>query len=292
MRLASFTLEGRPAYGLAADAGLRPAPDAFRARYPTLAAVLGAGATAELAAAVAAVPVVPLDRVRFLPVIPAPGKIICVGVNYLAHIREMGREPPAYPTLFTRYPDSLVGHGEPIRRPRESVRYDYEGELALVIGRPARRVAAADALDHVAGFTAFLDGSVRDWQNHTSQFIPGKNFPATGACGPWLVTRDELPDPARLRIETRINGAVMQSAPTSDLCFDVPRIVEYISTFTALAPGDIIATGTPSGVGFARTPPRWLVAGDVVEVTLSGVDGPGIGTLRNMVVDEGEDTLR
>jgi 2-keto-4-pentenoate hydratase/2-oxohepta-3-ene-1,7-dioic acid hydratase in catechol pathway len=287
MRLASFTLDGRPAYGLAADAGLRPAPDAVRARYPTLAAVLAAGATAELAAAVAAVPPVPVDRVRFLPVIPAPGKVICVGVNYLAHIREMGREPPAYPTLFTRYPDSLVGHGEPIRRPRESVRYDYEGELALVIGRPARRVAAADALDHVAGFTAFLDGSVRDWQNHTSQFIPGKNFPATGACGPWLVTRDELPDPARLRIETRINGELLQSAPTSDLCFDVPRIVEYISTFTALAPGDIIATGTPSGVGFARTPPRWLKPGDVVEVTLAGVDGPGIGTLRNVVEDEG-----
>jgi 2-keto-4-pentenoate hydratase/2-oxohepta-3-ene-1,7-dioic acid hydratase in catechol pathway len=287
MRLASFTLDGRPAYGLAADAGLKPAPPDFLARHPTLAAVLAAGATAEFAAAVAAVPAVPLDWVRFLPVIPAPGKVICVGVNYLAHIREMGREPPAYPTLFTRYPDTLVGHGEPIRRPRESVRYDYEGELALVIGRPARRVAAADALDHVAGFTAFLDGSVRDWQNHTSQFIPGKNFPATGACGPWLVTRDELPDPARLRIETRINGELLQSAPTSDLCFDVPRIVEYISTFTALAPGDIIATGTPSGVGFARTPPRWLKPGDVVEVTLAGVGGPGIGTLRNVVVDDG-----
>jgi 2-keto-4-pentenoate hydratase/2-oxohepta-3-ene-1,7-dioic acid hydratase in catechol pathway len=224
--------------------------------------------------------------VRFLPVIPSPRKIICVGVNYLAHIREMGREPPAYPTLFVRYPDSLVGHGGVLRRPRESTHYDYEGELAIVIGRPARRVAAAEALASVAGYTCLLDGSVRDWQNHTTQFIPGKNFPATGSCGPWLVTTDEIPDPSRLHIETRINGQVMQSAPTSDLCFDVRRIVEYVSAFTPLSPGDVIATGTPSGVGFARKPPRWLVPGDVVEVSISGPGGAGIGTLRNVVADE------
>jgi 2-keto-4-pentenoate hydratase/2-oxohepta-3-ene-1,7-dioic acid hydratase in catechol pathway len=286
MRLASFQLDDRPAYGLAVADALYPAPAAFRARFPDLAAVLAAGAVAELAAAARAADGLAMDRVRFLPVIPAPRKLICVGINYLAHMREMGRERPAYPTLFTRYADSLVGHGELLRRPRESVRYDYEGELAIVIGRPARRVAAADALACVAGYTCLLDGSVRDWQNHTTQFIPGKNFPATGSCGPWLVTSDELTDPSRLHIETRINGEVLQSAPTADLCFDVRRIVEYISTFTPLSPGDVIATGTPSGVGFARTPPRWLVPGDVVEVTLSGVDGPGIGTLRNVVADE------
>lgn len=287
MRLASFLLEDRPGYGLVvADDALHPAPAAFRTRFPDLAAVLAAGATAELAAAARREPALAIAAVRFLPVIPAPRKIICVGINYLAHMREMGREQPAWPTLFTRFPDSLVGHGETLFRPRESARYDYEGELALVIGRPARRVAAADALAHVAGYTCLLDGSVRDWQNHTTQFIPGKNFPATGSCGPWLVTTDELADPSRLHIETRINGEVLQSAPTADLCFDVPRIVEYISAFTPLAPGDIIATGTPSGVGFARQPPRWLVPGDVVEVTLSGVGGPGIGTLRNVVADD------
>jgi 2-keto-4-pentenoate hydratase/2-oxohepta-3-ene-1,7-dioic acid hydratase in catechol pathway len=287
MRLASFLLDGRPAYGLVMDDTLYPAPPALAARFfPDLAAVLAAGATAELATTMRQQPGVAPDRVRFLPVIPSPRKIICVGVNYLAHIREMGREPPAHPTRFVRYPDSLVGHGEVLRRPRESTHYDYEGELAIVIGRPARRVAAADALASVAGYTCLLDGSVRDWQNHTSQFIPGKNFPATGSCGPWLVTTDEIPDPSRLHIETRINGQVMQSAPTSDLCFDVRRIVEYVSTFTPLSPGDIIATGTPSGVGFARKPPRWLVPGDVVEVSITGADGPGIGTLRNVVADE------
>jgi 2-keto-4-pentenoate hydratase/2-oxohepta-3-ene-1,7-dioic acid hydratase in catechol pathway len=286
MRLASFLLDGRPAHGLVVDDMVYPAPPALAARYPDLAAVLAAGATAELAGQARQQPGLAADRVRFLPVIPSPRKIICVGVNYLAHIREMGREPPAYPTLFVRYPDSLVGHGEVLRRPRESTHYDYEGELAIVIGRPARRVAAAEALASVAGYTCLLDGSVRDWQNHTTQFIPGKNFPATGSCGPWLVTTDEIPDPSRLHIETRINGQVMQSAPTSDLCFDVRRIVEYVSAFTPLSPGDVIATGTPSGVGFARKPPRWLVPGDVVEVSITGSGGPGIGTLRNVVADE------
>jgi 2-keto-4-pentenoate hydratase/2-oxohepta-3-ene-1,7-dioic acid hydratase in catechol pathway len=204
-----------------------------------------------------------------------------VGINYLEHIHEMGREKPDYPTLFTRFPDTLVGHGEDIVRPRVSTQFDYEGELAIVIGRPARYVTAARALDHVAGYTCFLDGSVRDWQRHTTQFTPGKNFPATGGCGPWLVTSDEIPDPAALRLTTRVNGEVLQQAPVSDLCFGVPRIIEYCSSFSTLHPGDIIATGTPSGVGFARTPPRWLKPGDSVEVEISG-----IGILRHQVVDE------
>lgn len=193
----------------------------------------------------------------------------------------MGREKPDYPTLFTRFPDSLVGHGEALVRPRLSTEYDYEGELAIVIGKPARYVAAAQALDYVAGYTCFLDGSVRDWQRHTTQFIPGKNFPATGGCGPWLVTTDEIPDPARLQLKTRVNGEVLQAAPVSDLCFDVRRIIEYCSSFCQLNPGDIIATGTPSGVGVARKPPRWLTPGDLVEVDISG-----IGILRHRVISE------
>lgn len=281
MRLASFHLGSTATYGVAADAGLLPAPEAFRSRHPDLRSVLAAGALPELGAATRGVAPVPVSQVRFDPVIPAPSRILCVGINYLAHIHEMGRERPAHPTLFVRFPDSLVGHQVPLIRPRISTQYDYEGELAVIIGRRARYVPAAEALDHVAGYTAFLDGSVRDWQRHTTQFIPGKNFPATGSCGPWLVTTDEIPDPATLHLRTRINGEELQSAPTSDLCFGVPEIVAYCSSFCALQPGDIIATGTPSGVGFARKPPRWLKAGDLVEVELTGV-----GILRNTVADE------
>jgi 2-keto-4-pentenoate hydratase/2-oxohepta-3-ene-1,7-dioic acid hydratase in catechol pathway len=210
-----------------------------------------------------------------------PGRIICVGMNYLEHIHEMGRKRPAYPGVFIRFNDSMVGHGQPVCRPQISTQYDYEGELAVVIGRPARYLEAAQALDYVAGYTCLLDGSVRDWQNHTTQFIPGKNFPASGSCGPWLVTTDEVPDPAKLKLSTRVNGETVQSAPLSDLCFDIPQIVAYCSGFCQLNPGDIIATGTPSGVGFARKPPRWLKAGDRVEVEIDG-----IGVLANTVVDE------
>jgi len=271
-------------FGGSPDAGVRLAPPDLAHRYPDLASALAAGLPPAMRTALEAAPVRPLAGLRFLPVIPRPARILCVGINYLAHIREMGREPPDYPTLFTRYPDTLVGHGQPLVRPRNSAQYDYEGELAIVIGRPARRVRAADALDHVAGYTAFLDGSVRDWQRHTTQFTPGKNFPATGACGPWLATVDEVPDPAQLTLTTRVNGEVLQSAPVHDMCFGVRAIVEYCSGFCRLNPGDIIATGTPSGVGFARQPPRWLVPGDRVEVELGGV-----GILRNQVIDEASD---
>jgi len=281
MKLASFRDGTTATWGLVQAAGVQLAAPALRKKFPALRDLLAAGALPDVLPQLAAVPLRTAVALRFAPVIPNPSRILCVGVNYLEHIREMGRERPDYPTLFTRYPDTLVGHGEPVVRPRISTQYDYEGELAIVIGRPARYVRAADALEHVAGYTCFLDGSVRDWQRHTTQFIPGKNFPATGGCGPWLVTTDEIPDPARLELETRVNGEVLQSAPTSDLCFDVGQIIEYCSSFCLLNPGDIIATGTPSGVGFARNPPRWLVPGDVVEVEISG-----IGILRHNVVNE------
>lgn len=287
MKLASILDGATPTWGLVEvrdgipDAGVRLAPVALRQQFPDLRSLLAAGAPRDVLATVSAASLRSTDGLRFVPVIPNPTRIICVGINYLEHIHEMGREKPDYPTLFTRYPDSLVGHGEAIVRPRISTQFDYEGELALVIGKAARYVSAANALEHVAGYTCLLDGSVRDWQRHTTQFTPGKNFPATGGCGPWLVTTDEIPDPAALRLETRVNGEVLQAAPVSDLCFGVPRIVEYCSSFCTLNPGDIIATGTPSGVGFARTPPRWLKPGDTVEVEVSG-----IGILRHRVVDE------
>ncbi len=281
MKLASFRDGATETWGLVQDAGVQLAPPDLHQRLPGLRQVLAAGVLPQIPALLAAVPVRSLADLRFDPVIPAPARIICVGINYLEHIREMGREKPDYPTLFTRFPDSLVGHAEALVRPRLSGEYDYEGELAIVIGKPARYVTAAEALEYIAGYTCFIDGSVRDWQRHTTQFIPGKNFPATGGCGPWLVTTDEIPDPARLEIKTRVNGEVLQAAPVSDLCFDVGRIIEYCSSFCQLNPGDIIATGTPSGVGFARKPPRWLQAGDVVEVEISG-----IGILRHSVINE------
>lgn len=281
MRLASFIHEGRATYGLVTEQGLLPAPGEFLRAHPTLRQALADGALAALARSVqGGVPLVP-ESVRFLPVIPEPHRILCVGVNYLEHIREMGRELPEHPTLFVRFPETLVGHGEPLEKPAVSEQYDYEGELAVVVGRRARNLTESDALDCIAGYTCFMDGSVRDWQRHTSQFIPGKNFPATGSAGPWLLTADEIPDPGRLRLATRVNGETLQSAPASDLCIGIPRILAYCSAFCRLEPGDIIATGTPSGVGFARTPPRWLAPGDVVEVEIDG-----IGTLRNPVVDE------
>ncbi len=281
MKVASFEHAGRTGYGIVTAAGLLPAPADFLDRYPGLRAVLAQDALAALAQATVGATPLPLDAVRFLPPVPDPARILCVGVNYLAHIREMGREQPDWPTLFMRYPDTLVGHGAPLRRPRASTQYDFEGELAVVIGRPARHVAEDEALSFVAGYTVFMDGSVRDFQRHTSQFLPGKNFPDTGSAGPWLVTADDIPDPSRLTLETRVNGEVMQQAPVSDLCITVPQIIAYCSTFCRLNPGDVIATGTPSGVGFARQPPRWLAAGDRVEVTVSD-----IGTLANPVADE------
>jgi 2-keto-4-pentenoate hydratase/2-oxohepta-3-ene-1,7-dioic acid hydratase in catechol pathway len=281
MKLASFREGETATWGLMLDTGVQLAPAGLSQRFPRLRDILAAGALPEIPALLKGVPLRDLAALRFDPVIPDPSRIICVGINYLEHIHEMGREKPGYPTLFTRFPETLVGHGEPVVCPRLSTQYDYEGELAIVIGKPARYVSAAEALSYVAGYTCFLDGSVRDWQRHTSQFIPGKNFPATGGCGPWLVTTDEIPNPARLELKTRVNGEVLQAAPVSDLCFDVQRIIEYCSSFCRLNPGDIIATGTPSGVGFARKPARWLKAGDVVEVEISS-----IGILRHHVINE------
>jgi 2-keto-4-pentenoate hydratase/2-oxohepta-3-ene-1,7-dioic acid hydratase in catechol pathway len=282
LKFASFRIRGAPAYGLSTPEGLRPVSVPFAARYPDLRAAIAAGALGAAAESARGNPLL-LDPggVVFDPVIPFPGKILCVGVNYLAHMREMGREVPEYPVVFVRFADSFVGHGQPIVRPSVSTKYDFEGEFAFVIGRMARYVKAADALDHVAGYTCLLDGSLRDYQVQTTQFTAGKNFPASGSFGPYLVTPDEVPDPTALQLETRLNGQRMQQAPTGDMRFGVAELVAYCSTFSRLVPGDVITTGTPSGVGFARKPPVWLKPGDTIEVEVSGV-----GVLRNTVVDE------
>ncbi len=279
MRIASIQLDGRPAYGRVEADGI-VVPDAtFLQRFPTLTHLLAANATAELAALGGAP--VGFSSVALAPVIPHPAKIICVGINFRAHMKEMGHADPQYPVLFTRFAASVVGHGQPLIAPRVSANYDFEGELAFVIGKTAHHVKQADALDYVAGYTCFMDGSLRDYQRHTTQFTPGKNFDRSGACGPWLVTANDIPDPTVLNLETRVNGEVMQSAPIHDLKFDVAHLVEYISSFCVLEPGDIISTGTPGGVGFARDPQVWLKPGDVVEVEIDQ-----IGALRNPVVPE------
>lgn len=224
---------------------------------------------------------------RFAPVIPRPGAIWCVGLNYEDHRMETGRAREAYPTLFTRFPVCLVGAEEPLVRPRASDQLDYEGELAVVIGKPGRHIPEARALDHVAGYACFNDASVRDFQGHSSQFGPGKNFHRTGAFGPWLVTSDEIPEPQDLAIRTRVNGEVMQESHTSRMTWGVRELIAYLSQITPLLTGDVISTGTPSGVGVARDPQVFLRPGDTVEVEIGSV-----GVLRNSVVAEDQGTPR
>ena len=279
MRVASFEVADRQSYGIVDGDRLRESSPALRAKYRDLRAVIAAGAMAQIADDTGEA--FAFSDVKFLPVIPNPDKILCVGVNYLPHIEEMGREAPEHPVVFVRFPGSVVGHGQPLLRPRISEQFDFEGELAVVIGKAARAVNRSVAGDCIAGYSGFMDGSVRDWQRHTPQFTAGKNFEQSGAFGPWLLTPDELPDISELELATRVSGELMQSARISDLLFDIPSLIEYCSSFTRLLPGDVIATGTPGGVGAARKPPRWLRAGDTVEIDL----GP-LGTLANPVIDE------
>ena len=279
MKVVTFQRNGTLSYGVltgdrVSDVGFRLAP-----LYPDLQAALAAGALAELqSAATEDVPSLPLDDVTLLPVIPNPGKILCVGHNYEEHRQETGRAKTAHPSLFVRFADTLVGHGAPIILPPVSTALDYEGELAVVIGRSGFRVPREQAMDLVAGYSCFNDASIRDWQWHTQQFTPGKNFPSTGAFGPALVTPDEVGALDDLRIETRLNGDVVQSSTFGHLIFSIADIITYISTFTRLSPGDVIATGTPGGVGAKREPPLFMKEGDVVEVEIDR-----IGLLRNVV---------
>jgi 2-keto-4-pentenoate hydratase/2-oxohepta-3-ene-1,7-dioic acid hydratase in catechol pathway len=222
-----------------------------------------------------------LGDVTLLPVIPNPDKIFCVGLNYATHVAETGREQKEFPAIFTRWADTLIADGAPMVRPPESVRFDYEGELAIVIGKGGRRISKEDAASHIAGYSIFNDGSLRDWQRHNIQFTPGKNFPGTGGFGPALVTPEEIEDLGSQRVQTRLNGELVQDQPISDMIWDIATVIEYCSGFTTLMPGDVIATGTPGGVGDKRTPPLYMKAGDVVEVSIEV-----IGTLRNDVVDE------
>jgi 2-keto-4-pentenoate hydratase/2-oxohepta-3-ene-1,7-dioic acid hydratase in catechol pathway len=222
-----------------------------------------------------------LDAVTLLPPIPNPDKIICVGVNYHAHLAEIGMARPDHPMIFVRFANSQVGHGQPLVRPIASEQFDYEGELAVVICKRVRRIERSDALDVVAGYACYNEGTIRDWQSHTRQVAPGKNFPATAGFGPWLITKDDVPELSQLTLTTRINGLEVQRAKLDDMIFSVQELISYCSKFTELVPGDVISTGTTGGVGAYRKPPLWMKPGDMAEVEISHV-----GLLRNPVIAE------
>ena len=279
MKFLSYSFQGQASWGLATDTGV---VSLGSANYPTLRSALADGMLEKLGAAAQGQPdTCTLAQITYLPVITDPGKIICIGHNYEEHRIETERDKTENPTVFLRVADSQTGHLQPLLMPPESDHFDYEGEIAVVIGKGGRRIARDQAWEHVAGYSAYNDGSVRDWQRHTTQFTPGKNFVGTGAFGPILVTRGEIADGEELSLTTRLNGQVMQHATTAMLIFPIPRLIEYVSTFTTLAPGDVIVSGTPGGVGARRQPPVWMKEGDLVEIEVSK-----IGVLRNRVERE------
>jgi len=280
LRFASYERNGEPSFGIVKGEGLIDIPKREPA-LADLAALLRSGRMDMAAALAGEEPDIAFADITFLPVIPHPDKLIGVGLNYRDHAAEIGADIPERPTLFIRFADAQVGHLQPLVAPKASRRFDYEAELAVIIGKAGRHIARNEAFGHIAGYSCFNDGSIRDWQGHSSQYTAGKNFIATGALGPWLVTADEIPDPGRLAVTAKVNGDFVQSGTTADMVFDVPALIEYISTFTVLRPGDVIATGTPAGVGYRRNPRLYMKAGDVVEVEVEGV-----GLLRNPVVDE------
>ena len=280
MKLASYVANGKDAFGVVTGDGVVTMNGRLDSRYASLRdALTGDGLAAIRAAAKDARPDHKLTDVRFLPAIPNPEKILCAGINYRSHAAETGRDLPKQPSMFIRLANTLTGHDGELIRPSVSQHFDFEGEFALVIGRAGRHIPAERALEHVAGYTCFVDGSVRDYQKFS--VTSGKNFPGTGPLGPWIVTTDEIADPTRLTLTTRLNGQEVQKSGTDLLIYSVPQIIAFCSGFTALAPGDVIATGTPDGVGHRRNPPLWMKPGDVLEVEITG-----IGVLRNKVVDE------
>jgi 2-keto-4-pentenoate hydratase/2-oxohepta-3-ene-1,7-dioic acid hydratase in catechol pathway len=280
MKLVAYQYEGKAGYGvLSGDRIAAPGKD-FLERYPDIRSVLDAGALPKLQEVLTGAPAtLALADVELLPPLANPRKIFCVGLNYKSHVAETKRPDADHPAIFVRFADSLIADGAPLRYPSgKSEKFDFEGELAVVIGKGGSDIAEADAMAHIAGYACFNDATVRDWQRHTHQWTPGKNFPGTGAFGPALVTADEIADITQSMLTTRLNGTVMQQAPLSDLIFTLPVIISYLSTFTRLSPGDVIATGTPGGVGDRREPPLYMKPGDTVEVEISG-----IGLLKNTV---------
>jgi 2-keto-4-pentenoate hydratase/2-oxohepta-3-ene-1,7-dioic acid hydratase in catechol pathway len=278
MRLASFQVKNVASYGAVTEKGIVDLGKRIGNRYPDLKSLIGANAFEEAKKFLSQPADFRESEITWLPVIPNPGKIVCVGLNYEEHRAETGRDKTENPALFLRVAESQLGHRQPMLRPRESTHLDFEAEIALVIGKPGRRISQKDSWSHIAGYSCYNDGSVRDWQRHTVQWTAGKNFAATGGFGPWMVTADEIAPGTKLTLSCRLNGERMQHADTEMMIFKFPKLIEYISAFTPLAAGDVIVTGTPGGVGSRRTPPVWMKPGDTVEIEIDKV-----GTLVNTI---------
>lgn len=283
MNYVSFSApDGSATWGVAARGAVHDLGPSGKALAPSLHAAVVEGLFGRLTPAdLEGAPTHAEEDVTFLPCLTEPGKIICIGVNYRTHQEESGKTGQTAPTVFTRFPDTQMGHLAPAVKPASTGKFDYEGEMALVIGKEAWHVAPEDAFDHVAGYANYNDFSVRDWQKAASQWIPGKNFPATGGFGPYLVPASDVGDVRELTLETRVNGEVRQHASVADLYFDIPTLISYVTGFTRLRPGDVVVTGTPGGVGLFWGEDGLLNAGDEVEVEVTG-----LGVLRNTVVDE------
>lgn len=277
MKLASFVHQGKRSYGIVRDDGVIDLGRRLGGRYADLKSLLAANALSEAQLLSEEVPDLRFSDLAWLPVIDNPGKILCVGMNYAEKRKEFDQHNPA-PTLFVRFADSQTGHNAPVLKPRHSSEFDYEGELAVIIGQSGEDIAREDALNHVAGYSCYMDGSARDWQ-HT-WFTAGKNWRQTGAFGPWMTTADEIPDPHQLAIRTWLNGRKVQDDNTASMIHNVAELIEYISTFTSLHAGDVIITGSPGGVGKKRNPPLFMQAGDRIEVEIEN-----IGHLSNVIMD-------
>jgi 2-keto-4-pentenoate hydratase/2-oxohepta-3-ene-1,7-dioic acid hydratase in catechol pathway len=287
MKLASFTVKGRESYGAVQGDKVVDLGQHFSGKHATLADFIGSSDFASRDKIVTGLKAdLALNDVKLLPVIPRPEKIVCLVRNYMDHHQEvlaagMHRELSEFPPIFLRVWRSQVAHGEPIIRPKVSEQLDWEGEMALIIGKGGRHIAKEDAFKHIAGYACYNDASIREWQFHAKQIAAGKNFQGTGAFGPWMVTADEVPEPENLKLELRLNGKTEQSSNTSNLIFKIPTIVNYCSTIFDLVPGDVLVTGTPAGVGWSRKPPQFMKHGDIVEVEIEK-----LGILRNPVVNE------
>ena len=282
MKLISFLNQGTPSYGIVQGDDVLDLTPILGAQAPDLKTLIAKNLLGAAAEAAKTQPfTLKYSQLTLLPVIPNPGQIFCVGLNYGEHVQETGSKVTESPVIFARVADSQVAHNQDILRPAESHRLDYEAEIAIVIGKGGRRIKEEDAWDHIVGYACYNDGSVRDWQVATSQWIPGKNFYKTGGFGPWMVTSDEIKPGQVMRLQTVLNGQVLQDTTTDKMIHSIPRQIAYISTFIPLSPGDVIVTGTPGGVGNKRTPQIFMKPGDVCEIVVDA-----IGTLRNTIRDD------
>ena len=282
MKLISFLHNGTASYGVVLGDDVLDLMPILGAQAPDLKTLIAKNLFAAAAQAASAhSPTLKFSQLTLLPVIPNPGQIFCIGLNYGEHVRETGREITEVPTIFLRLPESQVAHGQDILRPAESHRLDYEAEIAIIIGKGGRRIKEEDAWNHIAGYSCYNDGSVRDWQVATTQWTPGKNFYKTGGFGPWMVTSDEIAPNRVMRLQTVLNGQVLQDTTTDKMIHSIPRQIAYISTFTPLSAGDVIVTGTPGGVGNKRNPQIFMKPGDTCEIVVDA-----IGTLRNGIRDD------